>query len=89
MIFGNWIRTRLLSAYLCFRRNPKNQQGGHIKGSYLDEDSKADVLTAALDAESYTKAIEAHQKGMYVSLEGMIPEGNRNMDCLSFNIIAD
>ena len=68
---------------------PENRQGGHIKVSYLDEEGKAGVLTAVLDAESYAKAIEAHQKGLYVSLEGTIPEGNRNMDCSAFSIIAD
>ena len=67
----------------------ENRQGGHIKVSYLGEDDKAGILTAALDAESYAKAIEAHQKGLYVSLEGTIPEGNRNMDCSSFHIIDD
>ena len=67
----------------------ENRQGGHIKVSYLDKGDKAGVLTVALDAESYAKAIEAHQKGLYVSLEGTIPEGNRSMDCSSFSIIAD
>lgn len=68
---------------------PENRLGGHIKVAYLDKKGKAGVLTASLDAESYAKAIEAHQKGLYVSLEGTIPEGNRNMDCSSFSIIAD
>lgn len=68
---------------------PENRQGGCIKVSYLNEEGKAGVLTASLDAESYAKAIEAHQKGLYVSLEGTIPERNRQMDCLSFSIIAD
>lgn len=68
---------------------PENRQGGHIKVSYLDERGKAGILSAILDAESYAQAIEAHQKGRYVSLEGIIPEGNRTMDCSSFSIIAD
>ena len=48
---------------------PENRQSGYIKVSYLDKKGKAGVLTVALDAESYAKAIEAHQKGLYVSLE--------------------
>ena len=68
---------------------PENRQSGYIKVSYLDKKGKAGVLTVALDAESYAKAIEAHQKGLYVSLEGTISEGNRTMDCSSFSIIAD
>lgn len=68
---------------------PENRHRGHIKVSYLDENGKAGILTADLDAENYAKAIEAHQKGLYVSLEGTRPEGNRNMDCSSFSIITD
>lgn len=68
---------------------PENRHKGHIKVSYLDENGKVGVLTADLDAENYAKAIEAHQKGLYVSLEGTRPEGNRNMDCSSFSIITD
>ena len=68
---------------------PENRKGGHVKISYLDENGKTGVLIADLDAESYAKAIEAHRKGLYVSLEGTIPEKSRNMDCSSFDIIAD
>lgn len=68
---------------------PENRQSGHVKVSYLDEEGKSGVLTAALDTESYEKAIEAHRKGLYVSLEGTIIKGNRNMDCSSFSIISD
>ena len=68
---------------------PENRQSGYIRVSYLDKKGKAGVLMVALDTESYAKAIEAHQKGLYVSLEGTISEGNRNMDCSSFSIIAD
>ena len=67
----------------------ENRQGGHIKVSYLSKDHKAGILTTALDAESYAKAIEAHQKGLFVTLEGTISEGKRNMDCSSFSIIDD
>ena len=66
---------------------PENRQGGQIKVAYLDEESNAGVLTAILDSESYSKAIEAHQKGFYVSLDGKIPEGSKNLDCTSFKLI--
>ena len=58
----------------------ENRQSGYIKGLSLYEKGKAGILTVALDTESYAKAVAAHQKGVYILLEGTISEGNRNMD---------
>ena len=68
---------------------PANQQSGQIKVVYLDEQGKTGTLTASLDSENYLEAIEANQKGLFVSMKGTIPEGSKNMDCSSFRIIAD
>ncbi len=67
----------------------ENRQSGEIEVVYLDEQGKTGILTASLDLESYQQAIEAHQKGLYVSMKGTIPGGSKKMDCISFRLIAD
>ncbi|HJA94751.1 MAG TPA: hypothetical protein H9717_16820 [Candidatus Eisenbergiella merdipullorum] len=61
---------------------------GKITVVYLDENEKKRIATIKLEKNDYDRAIEAHEKGLYVEIEGNLTKAKRTtMTCESFNII--
>ena len=61
---------------------------GKITIVYLDENDKKKVATVKLEKSDYDKAIEAHEKGLYVEIEGELKKSKRTtMTCETFRII--
>ncbi len=61
---------------------------GKITVVYLDENDKKKITTVQLEKKDYDKAIEAHEKGLYVEIVGSLTSGKRStMTCEAFCII--
>nr|WP_296831427.1 hypothetical protein [uncultured Marvinbryantia sp.] len=61
---------------------------GKITVVYLDENDKKRITTVQLEKSDYDKAIEAHEKGLYVEISGNLTRSKRAaMTCEEFRII--
>lgn len=61
---------------------------GKITVVYLDDNDKKRITTVQLEKSDYDKAIEAHEKGLYVEISGNLTRSKRAaMTCEEFRII--
>ena len=61
---------------------------GKVTVTYLDENDKKKTATVRLSKEDYDRAIEAHEKGLYVEIAGSLSKGKRTtMTCEAFHTI--
>ena len=64
------------------------RKGGRITVIYLDEDEKKKTVTVQLEKSDHSRAIEAHDKGLYVEIVGsLIRSGRATMTCEMFSVI--
>lgn len=61
---------------------------GRISVVYLDDNDKKRITTVQLEKSDYDRAIEAHEKGLYVEISGNLTRSKRAvMTCEEFRII--
>lgn len=64
------------------------RKNGKISVVYLDEHEKKRSTAVLLDHNDYGRAIEAHEKGLYVEIEGTLTGSKRSsMTCEAFRVI--
>ena len=64
------------------------RKGGPSTVIYLDEDEKKKTVTVQLEKSDHSRAIEAHDKGLYVEIMGsLIRSGRATMTCEMFSVI--
>lgn len=66
----------------------EKRKEGRITVVYLDDNDKKRITTVQLEKSDYDKAIEAHEKGLYVEISGNLTRSKRAaMTCEEFRII--